>query len=67
LCDEGFFGDDCGMMNCKKNCTDNGKCNHGSGLCDCSTGFFGDRCEKKRCPLDCAGHGTCNNGRCKCV
>jgi hypothetical protein len=54
-------------MNCKKNCTDNGKCNHETGLCDCSSGYFGERCERKKCLRDCSGHGTCNNGRCKCV
>jgi hypothetical protein len=49
---------------CKKNCSDQGKCNWGT--CSCDHDFVGEDCSQKKC-TDCSGNGICNSdGYCKC-
>jgi hypothetical protein len=57
MCDDGFFGDDCSLKYCAKNCSIHGHCNNKKGMCDCDKGYYGETCNMKRCPGDCSGHG----------
>lgn len=59
LCDLGFRGQDCSMVECPSgadpmggnggaqglDCSGRGVCDYSSGTCKCSKGFFGERCE----------------------
>lgn len=40
-------------------CSNRGKCNVKTGLCECFSGFEGDACQRMACPNDCSGHGRC--------
>jgi hypothetical protein len=42
-----------------RECSNQGLCDHRTGLCRCSPGFFGAACERRGCPNDCSGHGRC--------
>ncbi|KAG5191440.1 hypothetical protein JKP88DRAFT_174597, partial [Tribonema minus] len=40
-------------------CSGNGACDRGTGVCMCNAPFTGDACQRRRCPNDCSGHGRC--------
>ena len=40
-------------------CSNQGICNHMTGLCKCMKGYNGPACERRACPNDCSGHGQC--------
>ena len=40
-------------------CSNQGICDHTTGLCRCMPGFMGPACERRACPNDCSGHGQC--------
>lgn len=46
-------------------CSDRGRCNCETGLCECLVGYVGDSCENHICPVAdgvvCGGHGLCVN------
>ncbi|XP_055954420.1 multiple epidermal growth factor-like domains protein 8 [Patella vulgata] len=44
------------VLDCPKNCSNNGKCiNH---TCHC-VDYYGEACDKLRCPDNCSNHGNC--------
>eukprot|EP00658_Telonema_sp_P-2_P023066 TRINITY_DN19239_c0_g1_i2.p1 TRINITY_DN19239_c0_g1~~TRINITY_DN19239_c0_g1_i2.p1 ORF type:complete len:411 (+),score=42.48 TRINITY_DN19239_c0_g1_i2:234-1466(+) len=52
-------------------CSASGRCDHGTGLCQCDLGFHGAGCEWRRCPVaagrECGGQGECTvYGECEC-
>merc|ERR1711862_818555 len=61
LCDLGFRGPDCSMIECPsgadplgadggaegRDCSGRGICDYGSGQCACFKGYFGERCESQ--------------------
>jgi hypothetical protein len=66
-CIPGYHGKTCELeMQCKDNCSNNGKCKFGK--CFCNPGFVGEKCEIiQTCGLkDCSNQGTCKNGKCFC-
>lgn len=40
-------------------CSNRGKCNTATGICDCMDGFEGLACSRMQCPSKCNGHGVC--------
>lgn len=44
-------------------CSDQGVCDHATGLCECFPGFTGHACQRTACPDDCSGHGSCRSNR----
>jgi len=40
-------------------CSNQGLCDRGTGLCECFEGYNGLACAKTACPNDCSGKGTC--------
>jgi len=51
-----------------KECSGNGRCNRGSGRCECFDNFHGQACEFMKCPVGgngeiCSGHGMCKSMR----
>jgi len=40
-------------------CSNKGKCNRESGLCECLDGYEGSSCQRTSCPNSCSGHGVC--------
>lgn len=61
VCDQGFRGVACGLIECPsgadpmggyggsngRDCSGRGKCDYSTGICECSVGFFGERCESR--------------------
>jgi hypothetical protein len=61
LCDQGFRGPDCSMMECPsdvdvmngegsdmgRDCSGRGLCDYATGTCTCFSGFFGTKCESQ--------------------
>lgn len=43
-------------------CSNHGKCDRETGLCECFAGFSGEACQRTKCPSDCSGHGICQSG-----
>ena len=40
-------------------CSNMGRCNRGTGTCECFDGFTGAACDRMSCDLDCSGNGQC--------
>mmetsp|Transcript_17880 Transcript_17880/g.40975 ORF Transcript_17880/g.40975 Transcript_17880/m.40975 type:complete len:434 (-) Transcript_17880:476-1777(-) len=40
-------------------CSENGICDRGTGICRCSVGWGGTACDRLACPQNCNGHGRC--------
>jgi len=41
-------------------CSNQGLCDRGSGMCECFEGYSGRACASTSCPNDCSGRGTCS-------
>jgi syndecan 4 len=76
ICNEGYVGDDCSMIDCKFNCSSTeyevyGYCVHKYPISQCvcneSLKRGGDYCEKLFCLNNCALNGEClEDGSCVC-
>eukprot|EP01047_Picozoa_sp_COSAG01_P038256 COSAG01_NODE_3095_length_6592_cov_88.338980_1_plen_768_part_10 len=68
-CEQPYFGSDCGLTRCPRNCAGHGQCDTSNGTCTCSHGYDGHACEIEVCPQGCSRAGTCNstNGMCTCI
>ena len=59
LCEEGWKGMACHVMECPNLCSNNGECVASTGECKCHEGFIGSDCSILECQKGCSGHGKC--------
>lgn len=64
ICNSGFHGLDCSLLQCYPSCSAEGICQNGT--CECSLGFRGTTCSEVDCYPKCSEHGVCRNGLCAC-
>ena len=70
---DGFGGENCAIILCPDDCTDqtHGNCDFTTGICNCAEGFTGENCASILCPEDCTdeAHGSCDltTGICTCM
>lgn len=62
-CNEGYYGHQCALFDCKDSCNYNGRCLD-KDICSCFAGYAGEFCEVD---CGCSGNGSCSVDHTSCI